>query len=80
MLYFLAGGECDCAIPALVHRTVVMIDDAIMFHHERLVGIERIVRLRRIDQSLPFPLFPIHQVVADRKGVVGGLRIGGIKR
>ena len=45
MLYLLTCGKCDRAIPVFVHRTVVMIDDAIMFHHKRFVGIERIVGL-----------------------------------
>ena len=80
MLYFLACGKCDCAIPALIHSAVVMIDDAIMFHHKRLVGKERILRFRRIDQSLTFPFLPIHQVAADREGVVGGVGIGRVKR
>ena len=44
MLYFLAGGKRNRAIPILIHRTVVMIDNAVVFHHERFVRIERIIR------------------------------------
>ena len=45
MLYLLTRSKCDRTIPVFVHSTVIMIDDAIMFHHERLVGKERIVGL-----------------------------------
>ena len=74
-----AGGKCYAALARVVHRTIEMINGAVVLHHITLMREHFIVRLAGNNQVATGPVGPVHQIVAGGEGVVGIILAGGIE-
>ena len=61
------GSNGNSTLLCIVYRTIEMINHSIMFYHIALMSKQFIVVLGRNYQVGPFPVGPIHQIIAGGK-------------
>ena len=63
----LTGSNGNATLLCVVYRTIEMINHSVMFHHIALMSKQFIVVLGGNNQVGPFPVGPVHQIIAGGK-------------
>ena len=63
----LTGSNGNATLLCVVYRTIEMINHSVMFHHIALMSKQFIVVLGGDNQVGPFPISPVHQIIAGGK-------------